>query len=137
MRRVWLTNLVVAVLLGVAVASAACSDTTAPKPAPRVAYIYDIKATDHAAVGDTVRISFSYAPVSCDTGVVVTARPNSDGMRFTVTSWPTNRPCPLGASLSIIGPPPVGYIVNPPHISPLRLVFTQPGGTDSVRVVGP
>ena len=131
------TNLVIAVLLGVAVATAACSDTTAPKPAPHVAYIYGIKVSDHAASGDTVKISFSYAPASCDTGVVVTARPNSEGMRFTVTSWPTNRACTLDVALDFLAPPPVGYIVNPPHISPLRFVFTQPGGTDSVRVVGP
>lgn len=130
-------NLVIAVLLGAAVTVAACNDTTAPKPAPHLASIYGIKVTDRAAFSDTVKISFSYAPASCDTGVVVSVRPISDGMRFTVTSWPSNRDCPLTASLSIIAPPPVGYIVNPPHISPLRLVFTQPGGTDSVRVVGP
>ena len=128
-------NLVIAVLLGVAVATAACNDTTAPKPAPRVAYIYGIKVTDHATSSDTVKISFSYAPASCDTGVVVSVRPVSDGMRFTVTSWPSNRPCPFAAAISI-APPPIGYIVNPPHPSPLRLVFAQPGGTDSVRVVG-
>jgi len=131
------TNLVIAVLLGVTVTAAACSDTTAPAPAPHTAFIANIDATSHAGPGDTVKVSFTYYTASCDTGAVVQVRRISDGLRFTVTSWPTNRPCPLDASLSIIAPPPVGYIVNPPHVSPLRLVFTQPGGTDSVRVVGP
>jgi hypothetical protein len=131
------TSLVSVVLIGTIVAAAACSDTTAPKPAPRLATITNIVTTSHAGTGDTVKISFTYFPASCDTGVVVEARPNADGLRFTVTSWPTDRACTLAPSLSIIAPPPVGYIVSPPHISPLRLVFTQPGGTDSVRVVGP
>jgi len=131
------TNLVIAVLLGVTAGVVACTDTTSPKPAPRVAAIGDIKVPDHAAVGDTVKISFNYFTVGCDTGVVVQARPASDGYRFTVTSWPTGLACPMLATTSMIYRPPLGYIVNPPHPSPLRLVFTQPGGTDSVRVVGP
>ena len=130
-------NLVIAVLLGVAAGAATCTDTTGPAPAPRLATIYGIVAPAHAGSGDTVKVSFSYYPASCDTGVVVTARPTGDGMRFSVTSWPTNRPCPLDIDLSIIGPPPMGFVVNPPHASPLRLVFAQPGGTDSVRVVAP
>ena len=129
-------NLVIAGLLGVAVAVAACDDTTSPNPQPHVAFIGNIKVTDHAASGDTVKVSFNYFTASCDTGVVVQARPTLDGLRFTVTSWPTNRVCPLTLTSSI-APPPVGYVVNPWHQSPLRLVFTQPGGTDSVRVVGP
>lgn len=131
------SNLVIAVLLGVAVATSACDYTTAPKAAPRLATIANIKVSDHAGTGDTVKVSFNYSTPSCDSGVVVTVRPLGGGMRFTVTSWPTNRPCPLDVALSIMAPPPVGFVVNPPHISPLRLVFTQPGGTDSVRVVGP
>ena len=127
------TNLVIAVLLGVVVAAAACDDTTAPAPAPRVATIYNMNVVGSGGFADTVKVSFKYIPASCDTGVVVQARPISDGIRFTVTSWPTNRPC----TLDIIAPPTVGYVVNPPHASPLRLVFTQPGPTDSVRVIGP
>ena len=131
------TNLVVAVLLGVVVTAAACNDTTAPSAAPHTAVITDIDVTSHAGPGDTVKVFFRYYTASCDTGAVVETRRISDGLRFTVTSWATNRPCPLDASLSIIAPPPVGYIVSPPHVSPLRLVFTQPDGKDSVRVVGP
>ena len=130
-------NLVIAVLLGVTVAAAACDDTTAPEPKPRLAFSDNIEVTPHAAYGDTVKISFNYYTASCDTGVVVQARPIVEGLRFTVTSWPTNRACPLTLTSSIIGPPPVGYVVNPPHQSPLKLAFTQPGGIDSVRVVGP
>ena len=129
------TNLVIAVLLGAAVAVAACDETTAPEPKPHLAFIANIQVTEHATYADTVKVSFTYFTASCDTGVVVQARPDYEGVRFTVTSWPTNRACPLTASLSIIAPPPVGYVVNPPHQSPLKLIFTQPGGTDSVRVV--
>ena len=130
-------NLVIAVLLGVAVATAACNDTTAPRQAPRVATIYNISTTPHAGSGDTVKVSFSYIAAGCDTGVVVSAQPTGDGTRFTVTSWPTNRPCTLDLRTDAIASPPFGFIQAPPHISPLRFVFTQPGGTDSVRVVGP
>ena len=130
-------NLVIAVLLGVAVGTAACNDTTAPAAAPRLATIYGIDAPAHAGFGDTVRVSFSYYSAGCDTGTVVKAQPTGDGMRFTVTSFPTNRPCPLDIALSVIGPPPMGFVVNPPHASPLRLIFTQPGGTDSVRLIAP
>ena len=131
------TILVIAGLLGIIVAVAACDDSTAPAPKPNIAGIGNIKVTSPAAYSDTVKISFNYYTASCDTGVVVQAHPTTDGIRFTVTSWPSNRPCPLTLTSSIIGPPPVGYVVNPPHLSPLRIVFTQPGGTDSVRVVGP
>ena len=130
-------NLVVAVVLGVVVGAAACRDTTAPRPEPRLATIYSISTTAHAGSGDTEKVSFSYFTAGCDTGAVVTARPESDGMRFTVTSWPTDRVCAMTMSQTIIIQPPVGYILSPPHVSPLRFVFTQPGGTDSVRVVGP
>ena len=131
------TNLVIAGLLAVAVAVAACDDSTSPGPQPRVAFIGNINVTAHAAYSDTVKVSFNYYTASCDTGVVVQARPTIEGLRFTVTSWPTNRPCLLTLTSSILGPPPVGYVVNPPHQSPLRLLFTQPEGIDSVRVVGP
>ena len=130
-------NLVIAVLLGATVAAAACDDTTAPAPAPRLATIYNINVPDHAGYADTVKVLFNYATASCDSGVVVKTQATNDGMRFTVTSWATNRPCPLEVAADFIGPPAVGYIVTPPHLSPLRLVFTQPGGVDSVRVVGP
>ena len=130
-------NLVIAGLIGIAVAVAACDDSTSPAPQPHVAFIGNINVTAHAAYSDTVKVSFNYYTASCDTGVVVQTRPTLDGLRFTVTSWPTNRPCPLTLTSSIIAPPPIGYVVNPPHQSPLKLLFTQPGGTDSVRVVGP
>jgi hypothetical protein len=130
-------NLVIAVLLGVVVAAAACDESTSPEPKPDVAFIGNIDVTDHAGYGDTVKVTFNYYTAGCDTGVVVQTRPISDGLRFTVTSWPTNRVCPMTLTSSIIAPPPVGYVVIPPHPSPMRFLFTQPGGTDSVRVVGP
>lgn len=129
------TNLVIVGLLGAVVAAAACGETTSPEPKPDVAFIGNIKVSDRAAYSDTVKVSFNYYTIGCDTGVVVQTRPTTDGLRFTVTAWPTNRVCPMTLASSLIAPPPVGFVVNPPHPSPLRLVFTQPGGTDSVRVV--
>jgi hypothetical protein len=128
-------NLVIAVLLGVAVAGSACSDATGPKSVQHVATILDIKVPDRAAVGDTVKVVFSYAASFCDTGTVLQVRNTSEGARFTVTSWSTNQTCPA-YMLSIIVLPSAGYIVNPPHPAPLRLIFSEPGGKDSVRLVG-
>ena len=130
-------NLVIAVLLGVAVTAAACNDTTAPTPTPRLATIANISVAGHGGYTDTVKVSFNYYTASCDTGVVVKVGQVNEGLRFTVTSWPTNRPCPLTETFAMVVPPAVGYLVNPPHPSPLRLIFTQPEGTDSVRVVAP
>lgn len=129
-------NLVIAGLLGVAVAVAACNEATAPDR-PHVGTIFAIEAPANAAASDTVRVRFSYYTEFCDTGAVLSVRPSFDQIRFTVTSWPTNRPCPAVTSVIAVIPLTAGYIVNPPHASPLRLLFTQPGGTDSVRVVGP
>ena len=127
---------VVGAMVGIIVV-AGCNDATGPKShsVQRVATIYNIKVPARAAFGDTVRIAFNYAPFGCDSGVVFQARPTADGMRFTATSWSTELPC---AYLRIMDPlaSSVGYVVNPPHNAPLRLVFTEPDGKDSVRVVG-
>ena len=128
------TNLVIAVLLGVAVVAAACENTTAPNR-PHVGTIFGIQAPANAAVSDTVRVRFSYYTQFCDTGAVLSVRLSGDEMRFTITSWPTNQPCPVVTSVFGGVPPSAGYIVNPPHAAPLRLVFSEPTGGDSVRVV--
>ncbi len=132
-------NLVIAVLLGATVAAAACDDTTAPAPKPHIATITNIQVSGPGGSADTVKVAFNYYTASCDTGVVVQARSSVDGLRFTVTSWPSNLACPLmlTSMTSMIAMPPVGYVIYPPHPSPLKLLFTQPGGVDSVRVVGP
>ena len=130
------TNLVVAVLLGVTVVAAACNETTAPDR-PHVVTIFGIQAPANAAVSDTVRVRFSYYTEFCDTGAVLSVRPSFDEIRFTVTSWPTNRTCPAVTSVIAAIPLTAGYVVNPPHAAPLRLVFSEPTGGDSVRVVAP
>lgn len=128
--------LVCAGLLGVVVA-AGCSDSTGPKSVKRVATILNIKMPATAAATDTVKVVFDYYAASyCDTGVVMQVRNFADSVRFTVTSWSTNVQCPAYAA-DIIRLPSAGYMVNPPHESPLRLVFSEPGGKDSVRVVAP
>ena len=128
------TNLVIAVLLGVAVAAAACNDTTAPKR-PHLATIFAIQAPANAAITDTVRVRFSYYTEFCDSGAVLSVHPANDEIRFTVTSWPTNQTCPAVMSTIASIRPSVEYVVNPPHAAPLRLVFSEPTGGDSVRVV--
>ena len=137
---------VIAGLLGV-ISFAACSDTTAPAATPHIGTIFQIRVPDHAASGDTVKIGFRYYTAGCDTGTVVEARSTSDGLRFTIRSYPTGRPCVLtpgiegvsqgSTGVSDIIAPSVGYVVAPPHIAPIRLIFTEPDGRDSVRVVGP
>jgi len=128
------------VIAGIAgiITLAACNDSTAPATS-RIATIYQIRVPEHAAFSDTVRVSFSYWTAGCDTGVVVEQKPTIDGMRFTVRSVPTNRVCPMTLTESFVPiiVPPVGVVISPPHIAPLRLVFTEPEGGDSVRVVSP
>jgi hypothetical protein len=127
------------VIAGIAgiITLAACNDSTAPATS-RIATIYQIKVPEHAAFSDTVRVTFSYMTAGCDTGVVVESKPTIDGMRFTVRSFSTNQVCPmtLTESFAPIIVPPVGMVIAPPHATPLRLVFTEPSGGDSVRVVG-
>lgn len=118
-------------LLGIVIA-AACSDGTSPKSVRHIGQIYRISVPARAASSDSVRVGFFYSTVFCDTGTVLEARPLADSVRFTVTSWSSNRTCPLVPSF----PTSVGYIVNPPHPAPLRLIFTEPSGGDSVRLVG-
>jgi hypothetical protein len=136
---------VIAGMLGV-IALVACNDTTAPLT-PHIATIFQISVPERAAVGDTVRIGFRYYSSGCDTGTVVEAHSTTDGLRFTVRSFSSNRICPLtlglagvnqsnSATADIIAPS-VGYVIAPPHLAPLRLVFTEPAGGDSVRVIGP
>ncbi|MFL5562406.1 MAG: hypothetical protein ACJ79K_13110 [Gemmatimonadaceae bacterium] len=136
---------VIAGMLGV-ITVAACRDTTAPV-VQHIGTIFQIRVPDHAAFGDTVKIGFRYYTAGCDTGTVVETHSTTDGLRFTVRSFATNRPCFLLANAAggvqgnpttdPIVAPSVGYIVAPPHLTPMRLVFSEPDGGDSVRVVGP
>ena len=126
---------VVAGMAGI-ITLAACKDTNAPSGS-HLATIYEIRVTDHATFTDTVRVAFSYAIGSCDTGTVVEAKPTSDGMRFTVRSFPVDRVCPLNPTLVPNIVPQAGFVIAPPHNVPMKLVFTEPSGGDSVRLVGP
>lgn len=128
------------VIAGIAaiITLAACNDANAPTGS-RVATIYQIRVPAHASFTDTVHVAFSYAIGPCDTGTVVEARPEPDGVRFTVRSFPTNRVCPLNPTASLVPliVPQWTMAIGPPHASPLRLVFTEPSGGDSVRVISP
>ena len=90
------SRLVVAGIVAAAMAAAACSDSTGQKTrsVQHLGWIGHISVPARAAVTDTVKIVFSYSTQYCDTGTVLQSRTTSDGMRFTVTSWSTDRPCP-------------------------------------------
>jgi hypothetical protein len=115
------------------VIAAACSSTTDPVLNGEVALIRGITVPARAASGDTIRVAFSYVTAPCDTGLTVESRQTFDEIRFTARSKQTTLPCV--ATLS--GVHPVGYLILPPHEAPLRLVFSEPDGNDSVRVVAP
>jgi|SRR3954469_13135631 hypothetical protein len=133
-----MTRLVIVTSLLAITAVAACRDSNAPDVA-HIDAISAISVPAHASTGDTVKITFDYAPFGCDTGDVVEARTTTDGLRFTARNFSTNEPCPavLHVQGYVYRPPHVEYIVAPPHLSPMKFVFTQPDGADSVRVVGP
>jgi hypothetical protein len=135
--RVFVRRLVVCAWLVGVVLAAACDDATGPKSVQHVATIMNIKVPDRAAAADTVRVAFNYVTQFCDTGTVLQVRGTPDGTRFTVTSWSTDLPCAV--PLSVFNPqlPSVVYVMSPPKGAPLRLLFSEPGGADSVRVVAP
>lgn len=115
-----------------AVVAAACGSTTDPQLVGQVAVITGITTPIHAATTDTIKVGFSYVTTACDTGATVEARQTPDGLRFTARSFPTELNCS-----GVNGPHPVGYLIRPPHDAQLRLIFSEPDGNDSVRVVGP
>jgi hypothetical protein len=120
-------------LAGVAII-AGCGDSTGPKSVEHTNPIMQIRVPAHATFSDTLKISFGYSIPCSDTGAVIRASGIAGGWRITVTSWTSDpRFCPLTDIIA----PNVGYLVNPPHPVPLRFVFTEPSGGDSVRVVEP
>jgi hypothetical protein len=120
-----------AVLTGVVVA-AGCKNTTAPDPnRPRTAPINGIQVTEHASPTDTIFIRFNYLGGACDS-TAIGVRQTSTNVRLTATTYPTQRPCVNGASdIQNV----FHYMVLPYHNAPYTVMFTQPSGTDSVRVV--
>ena len=132
------TRLIIVAGISLITVVAACHDSNAPN-ASHVDAISAISVPAHAANGDTVKVAFDYAPFGCDTGDVVEARSTPEGLRFTARNFATKEPCPavLHVQGYVYRPPHVEYVVAPPHLSPLKLVFTEPTGGDSVRVIGP
>ncbi|MFL5562405.1 MAG: hypothetical protein ACJ79K_13105 [Gemmatimonadaceae bacterium] len=123
---------------GVAVvAIAACTSGTDPVSQGEVQQIINITTPAHAASTDTIRIAFAYVIPGCDTGAVLEARDENGsdfaGIRFTARSHPVDAPCPLLPTL----PHAVTYSISPPHFAPMKLMFSEPDGNDTVRVVGP
>ena len=117
--------------LGIAVA-AACHDTTAP-PVYRIATISKIHVSGHALPTEPVFVNFVYYTIAaCDTGTVE-VRQSYNEVRFTAISYPVRGPCTANTSIER----PWNYFVQPYHGAPMQVVFTQPSGGDSVRVVAP
>ncbi len=111
----------------------ACTSATEPVLAGEVAVITGISVPARAAATDTVRVAFSYVTAACDTGLAVESRQTFNEIRFTARSKHTDLPCLAVLAISH----PVVYLIPPPHEAPLRLIFSEPDGKDSVRVVAP
>jgi hypothetical protein len=110
---------------------AGCHDATAPRTdLARTASIEQIEVSAHAATTDTIFIRFTYITAPCDTSAIG-VRQTSSSVRITATTYPTNRVCQtvLPAANNF------RYMVLPYHTAPYTVIFTQPSGTDSVRVV--
>ena len=126
---------VAGIVAGVVVA--ACTSGTDPVSQGEVQQINNITTSAHAASTDTIRIAFSYVVPACDTGASLEVRDENGadyaGVRFTARSHPVDGVCPLLPTL----PHAVAYLIPPPHFSPLKLIFSEPDGNDTVRVVGP
>ena len=89
-------------------------------------------STPHGSTSSLPRASRrgSCCSSACDTGATVEARRTPDGYRFTARSFPTELSC-----VGVNGPHAVGFNVAPPQELPVRLIFSEPDGNDSVRVV--
>lgn len=115
-----------------AAALAACSaDTTAPSL--RLATITNIVVPDSAGSMDTVLISFDYFPLGCDPIDHVDERSTYDTVSFAVWTRVRNGPCPL--DLIAVAAHPYAALVLPPRPSALTVIFREPDGKDSARVV--
>lgn len=114
---------------------AACGSPTAPAVRHVVA-ITSIQTPAHAAATDTLWISFDAIP-GCDTGFVIATEYMQTGMRFAASSVSTPGPCMQTMDAPDIYISPRVYAIVPPHPSPFVARFAEPGGTDSVRTIGP
>jgi hypothetical protein len=122
--------LIVTAIVGIVIVSG-CHDATAPRTdLPRTAPIDQIQVTAHAATTDTIFIRFTYITAPCDTSAIG-VRQTSSTVRITATAYPTNRPCVA----DIAAANDFRYMVLPYHTAPYTVIFTQPSGNDSVRVV--
>lgn len=117
-------------------AAAACKDSTGPKATRAARRIYNIRVPASAGAADSIRVSFEYERTSCDSAVVVEARPGVAEIRFAVSSISTTGACPDGLPIAYIRYPVV-YTVAPPHAVPYTARFAEPAEPDSVRTVQP
>lgn len=118
-----------------AIAAIACRDVTSPGTRQPVS-IYGMETPAHAASTDTIRISFFTGQGGCDSGLVVSSERTASGVRFSASAVTSNTVCPLAAT-SLIAPLPFVFVLVPPHPAPYAVRFAQPGGTDSIRTIGP
>lgn len=127
----------VVVVGAVVVGVAACTSGTDPVEQGQVVQIVNIATSARAASTDTIKVAFSYVTSPCDTGAALEVRDENGsdyaGMRFTARSHPVDQGCVL-SSMTMH---PVVYAIPPVHFAPMRLIFSEPDGNDTVRVVGP
>jgi hypothetical protein len=115
---------------------AACDDSTSPKFGARLVPIAAIDAPASTTPTDSLKLSFMYYPLNCDTGAFVSVRQYADTIRFSAMSYQTTKECPNYPTASLVANTQrFGYIAVPPHAAPLHLIFSQPDGRDSTRLV--
>ena len=130
-RRPGLLCVIAAVSAGVGCQSATDPIGTDNRP---VAVITAIRIPSGFGAGDTVMVKFSYLTAVCDTARAVDVRRDNGALRFTVTSAPWSGACTLSASIGVYD---VGYLIPPPHAAGQLLIFSEPGGADSLRILTP
>jgi hypothetical protein len=96
--------------------------------------IRDIQAPASAAATDTLRISFRWTYGGCDVGVGV--RTTSTPTQLTFAAFKRDAGIPGMGGTDVLHLQPYDHIVLPSQRSgTFTLVFRQPSGSDSVRVV--
>jgi hypothetical protein len=125
-------NVMGSCLVGLALAGG-CRSATDPRANPwHPNAITNIRLPASAAATDTVIVRFTYVAPACDDVSSVEARQSPDVLLFTASTSNASGPCAAGASTLAHE---VEYTVFPAHPVPLRIAFTRPGATDSVRVI--
>jgi hypothetical protein len=101
-----------------------------PTEVPRIALITAIQYPQAVTVNDDVTVRFTVVINPCEDFAYAQDRPDGDAMRFTAFSITTVCVSAVPAAKE------VEFFLQSPQQLPRRLIFDEPDGIDSVRVVG-